>query len=216
MAIKLDSYEHSDDNVHFSRCADDDQTKCTIAKCSVFGHKYNHLHDRRKAVDQHFELAQAAVEADLSGCAILDSGASIGMTSDNVLQSMHETYRVEGEGLYPNEAPKQSNLTVTVADGTKLKIGYETPIKPITESPFAGRSYMVHVQADRPQNNSPMLVGSDYLKSNKCIVGFDQGIMIYKDQPNVVHHLPTSKNGHTLLMPISREACEKLLYNRSP
>jgi len=133
------------------------------------------------------------------------------MTSENVLQAMHETYRADGSGLYTTEVQK-SNTTFTIADGNKVKIDFKVPIRPIDESPFAGRSYDVHVNAKEPTNNAPMLIGSDYLKSNRCIVDFDTGVMIYKDDPNIVHHLRTGENGHTLLMPISRDQCEKYYY----
>jgi len=158
-------------------------------------------------------LAQAVINKQFEGCAILDSGASIGMTSDNVLQTMNDAYRAEGKGLYSDSTTlEKSNTTITVANGDTVRCGFSVPIQPIPNSPFAGREYRVTVNANNPDSSSPMLIGSDYLRAHRCIVDFDLGVLIYKDEPEIVHHLRIGRNGHTLLMPITRDQCEKHYY----
>jgi len=177
--------------------------------CSKLTHQSTHFGDQRAAVQQHYEMAQALIDRELSGCAILDSGASAGMTSDNVLVDMQEAYQADGEGLFTEHMSKPNRI-FTIADGSKVKVGYKIPINPISESPFAGRSDVLNGNANEPTSRSPMLIGSDYLKANRCTVDFKKGIRIYKDEPDSMRRLKLANNGHTLLMPISRSVRETL------
>jgi len=172
------------------------------------------LQDKRSAVDYHYEVAHAMLESDLEGCAIVDSGASAGMTSDFVITAMQESYIAKGENMFKTTV-QNSNMVFTIANGKKEKVKHKVDIQPIDDSPFAGRSYTVNVNAnDVEHNRAPMLIGSDYLARNRCIVDFETGAMVYKDEPTTIHHLKKAPNGHTLLMPITRDQCEQH-YRRS-
>jgi len=185
---------------------------CSTVDCSVPDHQEEILFDRRRAIADHFEYATAMQQHELQGCALLDSGASAGATSDNILQAMHDAYRAEGDkGLYSTKLEK-SNMSMIIANGDVVKVDFKVPIQPIEESPFAGRGYLVHVNANNPRNRAPMLIGTDFLKEHRCIVDFELGYLIYKDDPTTVHHLRFARNGHTLLMPITRDQCEKSYY----
>jgi len=201
-----------DEIVYCSRCGNEDATMCSVVDCSVADHKESILFDRRRAIAEHFELATAMQQYELQGCALLDSGASAGTTSDNVLQAMHDAYRADGDGGIYSTKLEKSNMSMVIANGDIVKVDYQVPIQPIEESPFAGRGYQVHVNANNPRNNAPMLIGTDFLKGHRCIVDFELGYLIYKDDPTTVHHLRFARNGHTLLMPITRDQCEKFYY----
>jgi len=86
-------------------------------------------------------------------------------------------------------------------------------MKPKPYTPFAGRTYDVHVDANNLDNRSPLLIGADFLKKNRCIIDHELGLLVYKDDPTTVHHLKMGGAlGQTILMPITRDQCDMYYY----
>jgi len=200
-----------DFDVYCSTCSTVDQTRMSVLKCCNVDHMETKKEDVQRAEDDHFQIAAAFLDEDLYGCAIVDSGASSGVVSVQNFDQMQGTYLDAGDRLCDHA--KVVNRHFSVANGEQGVVKFQTTIQPIAESPFQGRSYTVCVDANKPETNrTPFLVGSDYLKKHRCIVDFDSGVMVYKDDPETIHHLKVGRNGHTLLMPITREQCERHYY----
>jgi len=210
VSLELDPLP-DDFEVYCSTCATIDQTKISVNQCCNVDHSKEKEMDVKKAVTDHFQIAAAVLDEDLYGCAIVDSGASSGMVSVQAFDQMQGAYLDQGIRLC--DESREINRKFAVANGEHGTIQFQTTIKPISESPFQGRSYDVCVDANKMETNrTPFLLGSDYLKKHRCIVDFDSGVMVYKDDPETIHHLKVGRNGHTLMMPITRQQCERHYY----
>jgi len=210
--VRLELEPLPDDfEVFCSTCAVSEQTRMPVSRCCNREHTDEKEKDIEKAKQDHFELVKSRYEEELRGCAIVDSGATSGVVSVHLFDEVQDDYLKNGTRFC--DSAVQANRTFTVANGEHGTIKYQTKIKPIEESPFQGRTYNVCVDANKPDTNrTPFLVGSDFLKANKCIVDFDLGVMIYKDDPETVHHLKVHPNGHTLLMPLTKDQCGSYYY----
>jgi len=204
-AVSLDLGEFLDDEpIYCLSCKDETSNLIASTKCP--NPNTNHQNDIIEAKNFSEERALAAIQGDNLGCALIDSGASKGISSHQHLDSIADQMRDEGSGqLYNSIQP--SGLKFKIGDGKCHRTDFATLIRSLRDSPMRGKAYKVHVSS-ADDNTAPFVIGMDYLVENRCVIDFEDGTLIYKDEPNRVHYLKRARNG-SLLMPITRGQCEE-------
>ena len=202
--VSLDlGYMPDDEPIYCMNCKIESSTLVNSIRCPNQDH--DHSSDVAKAVEFHEERALAAIRGDHEGCALIDSGASRGITSYTHLDSIHQAYKDEGQEDFYSR-PQPSGLKFKIGNGALHETRYSTTIKPIQQSPMRGKQYQVHVSTG-DNNTAPMVIGMDYLVLNRCIIDFEAATLSYKDEPGKIHYLKRAKNG-SLLMPLTRDQCD--------
>ena len=148
------------------------------------------------------DVAYMRLAEEARGCGILDCGATRGVSSMAAADQLQCDRLAHGE---PKVAQvSESNRSFKFGEGssesTKVKI-----TQPVTAGPLSGESLDFHL-VDTPNNDTPPLIGVDFLKKKKAVVDFDEGRIKFKgDADSSWHKLPRSERG-LLLVPLTEEA----------
>jgi hypothetical protein len=157
--------------------------------------------------DEEFkDVAYAAFLEQARGHAIIDSGASSGVSSLNAADRLQRDPLAEGEvdRLVVEDSSKVFRFGNGAAKGATKKVVH----MPLENGPFEGRPVEFNI-VDQPSNHTPPLVGADFLVKNRVVIDYECGYMMYKDRPDVVYPLRRSDR-HILLAPLTKEAAEGL------
>ena len=151
------------------------------------------------------EEAYVRLCEEARGCAILDSGATKGVTSLRAADQIQCDRIAYGEPSIARVS--ESNRSFSFGDGhgesTRVKI-----TQPVTAGPFSGEKIDLHV-VDTPNNETPPLIGVDYLTEKKAVVDFEEGLIKFKTEKHAKwKRLPRSERG-LLLVPLTEEAQQR-------
>ena len=143
------------------------------------------------------------------GCGILDSGATRGVTSLNAADKLQMDRLDYGE---PEVAKvSESGRSFRFGDGsgesTRTKIS-----QPVTTGLLDGEVFDLHV-VDKPSNDTPPLIGVDYMSSKRMVVDYHEGAVCFKAEDGTLgrwHKLPRSSK-NLLLVPLTEEAQQRLM-----
>ena len=80
-------------------------------------------------------------------------------------------------------------------------------VQPITSGLLKGKSISMHL-IDRDGNETSPLFSIDDKRRHRMVVDFEENKVMFKDNPEEWHTLPTTKEG-LLMIPLTQEACER-------
>ena len=139
----------------------------------------------------------------------MDSGATRGVASHNALDELQrelgaDIRQVLGSSV---EAP----IGFTVGDGEVVRARFAAPLRGLPGTVLPSDSEYLIAAVGPDSNNSPLIIGMDFLKSHKVVVDYETGQMYYKSHPNTVCTLKRSASEY-LYFPISAEQCDRFLF----
>ena len=79
--------------------------------------------------------------------------------------------------------------------------------QPITSGLLKGKSISMHL-IDREGNETSPLFSSNDMRRNRMVVDYEENKVMFKDNPEVWHTLPTTKKG-LMMIPLTKEACDR-------
>jgi len=141
---------------------------------------------------------------DHPGCAILDSGATCGVSSlvaADVIQAQRRRYNEAG-----TPSVSKSDKRFRFGDGG----GHDASLalsQPITAGILKGEHVDFHL-IDKEGNETKPLLPISEMRKHKMVVDFELNKINFKNQPGVWHTLPTTNRG-LLLVPLTQEAVER-------
>ena len=193
--------------IYCGQCINEDNLKLRYECCSA-NHETTRNYDHKQTVRYNEQLIMASFAEEHHGCALLDSGASVGISSANALDRLWEEVQdQECRSIYDNSKVTTSQMGFSVGDGKKARASYRAELLSTVDSPLRGQSYTVEILGPET-NHAPVIIGIDYLKNNRAIVDYDTGKIIYKDKPDEVHQLKQAHNG-MLLVPMVKNQINK-------
>ena len=140
------------------------------------------------------------------GCAILDSGASSGVTS---LAAADEAQAQRISSEEPGR-PKvtSSDRRFRFGDGGSGSAGKKL-IQPITSGNLQGHAVDFHL-IDKEGNETLPLYPISETRKNRRVVDYEENQVRFKDKPEIWHELPSTGGEKCLiLIPLTKEAVEK-------
>ena len=146
------------------------------------------------------------------GCAVIDCGATMSTTSVEAMEEVQEDMMEYGDIAEVDDYSDPFKITeaqpseskFSYANDATAKAGIEVGI-PVHDGLLEVDRVNFHV-VDIPGNTTPALLGMNWLKKNRCIIDFDKGRIMFKDDPDHRwHKLPQSDKG-MLLMSLTRAA----------
>ena len=145
------------------------------------------------------------------GCAILDSGASTGVTSLEAVDAVQQQRLASGEPGEPTLSP--SDRRFRFGDGSSDSASNKVT-QPVTAGILKGHNLDFHL-IDKKGNETLPLYPISEMRKSKMVVDYEQNMVMFKDQPGVWHQLPTTGGERGLiLIPLTQEAVEK--YSTEP
>ena len=153
--------------------------------------------------DCHMQLHEEA-----RGCIVLDSGATLGVTSlaaaDDTQEQRIKRNKREDMTMVPSH--KRFKFGDGRGDACSGLIS-----QPIDCGPLQGERVGLHL-IDREGNMTPALAGMDFLRKHGLIVDFEAGLVQFKfsSDPQKWHRLPRSQKG-LLMLPLTKEARDRWL-----
>ena len=79
--------------------------------------------------------------------------------------------------------------------------------QPIIAGLLSGKTVNMHL-IDRSGNDTSPLFSIDEMRRLRMVVDYEENKVMFKDNPDVWHTLPTTKEG-LMMTPLTKEACEK-------
>ena len=151
------------------------------------------------------EEEQANV-ARSGGCAILDSGATTGVTSLDAADEVQQQSISSGEPGQPTLS--SSDRRFRFGDGSTDSAGKKVT-QPITSGILKGQEIDFHL-IDKAGNETLPLYPISEMRKTRMVVDYEENKVMFKDNPNVWHELPTTGGDRGLmLIPLTKEAVEK-------
>ena len=80
--------------------------------------------------------------------------------------------------------------------------------QPITSGLLAGKYIHMHL-IDKAGNDTCPLLSINDLRRLRMVIVYEEGKVMFKDNPDVWHELPTTKKG-LMMIPLTKEACDRL------
>ena len=84
--------------------------------------------------------------------------------------------------------------------------------QPIAAGLLSGESVTMHL-IDKAGNDTCPLLSINELRRLRMVIDYEEGKVMFKNNPDVWHTLPTTKKG-LMMIPLTKEACER--YNMTP
>ena len=141
---------------------------------------------------------------ETKGCAILDSGATV-MCSSTIAAEEIQMQRInQSEPGLPTIST--SDRRFRFADGS-IDEAQKVVEQPITVGLLVGRSLSMHL-IDKAGNDTCPLLSINDLRRLRMVVDYEEGKVMFKDNPDVWHKLPTTKKG-LMMIPLTKEACDR-------
>ena len=140
------------------------------------------------------------------GCALLDSGASCGVTSVVAADEIQKSRIAYGEESGSSVQPCKIR-GLQFADGGRAKPSFNLQ-QPITAGLLKGQQ-MDFQLLDRDNCHIPPLVSVNQMRENQMVVDFEEGKVQFKrTAPGKWYKLPQTAGG-LLMIPITAEAAER-------
>ena len=155
------------------------------------------------AADDNEDIINAMLE-ETKGCAIMDSGASIMCSSTIAAEEIQMQRLNQGEPGQPTI--HDSDRRFRLADG-HYNDADKMVKQPITAGLLSGKTVSMHL-IDRPGNDTSPLFSIDEMRRLRMVVDYEENKVMFKDNPDVWHTLPTTKKG-LMMIPLTKEACER-------
>ena len=86
--------------------------------------------------------------------------------------------------------------------------------QPITSGLLKGKSNSMHL-IDREGNETSPLFSIDDKRRHRMVVDYEENKAMSEDKPDEWHTLPVTKKG-LMMMPLTKEACEKFRTTETP
>ena len=100
----------------------------------------------------------------------------------------------------------QSNRRFRFADG-RVDEAQKVVEQPITSGLLAGKSIQMYL-IDKAGNDSCPLLSINDLRRLRMVIDYEEGKVMFKDNPDVRHELPTTQKG-LMMIPLTKEACNR-------
>ena len=145
------------------------------------------------------------------GCAVLDSGATVMCSSTIAAEAIQQQRMDRAEPGEPTVS--ESDRRFKFADGRVDEAG-KVVEQPVTSGLLAGKTLSMHL-IDKEGNDTCPLLSINDLRRLRIVVDYEESKIMFKDSPDVWHKLPTTKKG-LMMMPLTKEACEKFRITETP
>ena len=126
---------------------------------------------------------------ETKGCAIIDSGATIMCSSTVAAEEIQMQRLNQSEPGQPTVS--QSDRRFRFADG-RVDEAQQVVEQPITSGLLAGKSIQMHL-IDKAGNDTCPLLSINDLRRLRMVIDYEEGKVMFKDNPDVWHELPTTK-----------------------
>ena len=143
-----------------------------------------------------------------AGCAILDSGASTGVTSLPAADELQLQRLNAHEPGMPIVSP--SDRRFRLGNGS-AQASANKMTQPITAGILQGQEVDFHL-IDAEGNNTLPSYPINELRKNKMVVDYEANRVMFKDKPDVWHDLPTTDPGDPRALmwtPLTQEAVDR-------
>jgi len=207
-SLEVDWDECDPSELYCTQCEVDYETKIQVLKCPDKSH--DHSQSWKTTRRQKEEQLLAVDAKEHRGCALIDSGATKGVSSEYSMTQLLMDSGPDAKTIVDYNL-SESKMGFVVGSGKVIRSQFKTELKglPGTVLP-EDRGYPVHVVSEDEQNHSPIIIGVNFLKKNKVVIDYDTGCMHYKEDPRTVYKLKQGKNGY-LYVPLSPSQCEEHL-----
>ena len=101
---------------------------------------------------------------------------------------------------------RDSDRRFRLADG-RFNDSSKMVEQPITAGLLTGKTVNMHL-IDRSGNDTSPLFSIDEMRRLRMVVDYEENKVMFKDNPDVWHTLPTTKKG-LMMIPLTKEACER-------
>ena len=156
--------------------------------------------------DEDPQKEEQANVVRFGGCAILDSGASTGVTSLDAADAVQQQRLASGEPGQP--VLSTSDRRFRFGDGS-FDSAANKVTQPITAGILKGHSLDFHL-IDKEGNETLPLYPISEMRKSRMVVDYEENKVMFKNNPKVWHQLPTTGGERGLmLIPLTREAVEK-------
>ena len=146
---------------------------------------------------------------ETKGCAIIDSGATVMCSSTAAAEEIQMQRLNQSEPGLPTVST--SDRRFKFADG-RVDEAQKAIEQPITAGLLSGETVTMHL-IDKAGNDTCPLLSINELRRLRMVIDYEEGKVMFKDNPDVWHTLPTTKKG-LMMIPLTKEACER--YNMIP
>jgi len=141
---------------------------------------------------------------DHPGCAILDSGATCGVSSLVAADAIQEQRLRYNEAGIPSVAKSDKRFRFGDGGGHEATLSFT---QPITAGILKGEHVDFHL-IDKEGNETKPLLPISEMRRHKMVVDFELNKINFKTQPGVWHTMPTTNRG-LLLVPLTQEAVDR-------
>ena len=146
---------------------------------------------------------------ETKGCAIIDSGATVMCSSTAAAEEIQMQRLNQSEPGLPTIST--SDRRFKFADG-RVDEAQKAIEQPITAGLLSGESVTMHL-IDKAGNDTCPLLSINELRRLRMVIDYEEGKVMFKNNPDVWRTLPTTKKG-LMMIPLTKEACER--YNMIP
>ena len=171
-------------------------------QCCRTDHDYGFSYDQDRTCELREEQVYGTFVEDSQGCALVDTGATVGMTSANALDKLSMQTLDESNELPYSRDISPSTMGFGTASG-RTRAKFQATLRTPAMGPMRGTSYPIQVVPGE-NNDCPILIGMDYLTKSRAVIDCELGMLLYKDTPNKVYQLNRAKNG-LLMVPLTKE-----------
>ena len=138
------------------------------------------------------------------GCAILDCGATIGVTSLTAADEIQSQRLKRSEPGIPEVL--DSSKRFRFGDGGSTVVG-KYMRQPVIAGILNGQTLDFHI-IDKAENDTLPLFPISEMRRQRMVIDLEDNSISFKDKPDLWHKLPTADRG-VLLLPITREAVQR-------
>ena len=142
---------------------------------------------QRKEGEDHSEQEEQAHMIRHTGCAILDSGASTGVTSIPAADELQRQRLNANEPGIPTVSP--SDRRFRFGDGNS-EPALNKMTQPITAGILQGQKVDFHL-IDKKGNGTLPLYPITKMRKHRMVVDYESNKIMFKDRPGEWHELPT-------------------------
>jgi len=208
-SLEVDWKEMDPSELYCSQCEVDYEEQIQVLKCQDKTHDHS---QSWKTTRQQKEEQLLAVDAkEHRGCALIDSGATKGVSSEYSMTQLIMDCKGKEAKTIVDYNLSESKMGFVVGSGKVIRSQFKTELKGLPGTVLSeDRGYPVHVVSGDDNNHSPIIIGVNFLKQNKVVIDYDTGRMFYKEDPHTVYQLKQGKNGY-LYVPLSPTQCEEHL-----
>jgi len=170
-------------------------------QCCRADHDAGFSYDQDRTCELREEAIYSSFAEDSNGCALVDTGATIGMASASALDRLTSQVLDETDELPYSTDISPSGMGFGTANG-RTRAKFQANLRTPANGPMQGKPYAVQV-VPGDNNDCPILVGMDFLTSNRAVIDCEQGLLLHKDNPDKIFKLSRAKNG-LLMVPLTQ------------